>query len=169
MDDNRKHTRCAIHWRSAIIVQDRGTEETIQCKTNDISANGVSVICHRNVAVRQALTVYLLVDPGGPSHPQVIVEARGQIMNNVLSGQQGGFRLGIQFTKFVGDGQKVLRSHLPKDAVHTKKMAAPRDVPLPKPAAPKPEEVPPVDVAPAIDGALATAGTPPEDEIPGQL
>lgn len=153
MEENRKHQRCPIHWRSAIVVEDYGKPETIQCKTNDISINGVSVICHRNVAVGHPVNVFLLVDPGGPSHPQVIVEVLGKIMNNVLSGQQGGYRLGIQFSKFARDGQQVLRNHLPREAMQTKKIVAPP----PPPPPPPPSPTTPVDNAEAEDHSANVA------------
>ena len=185
MEDSRKNPRCTIHWRSAIVVKDNGGEETIQCKTNDISISGVSLICHRNISPPQAVTVYLLIDPGSHNHPQVIVEAQGQIRNNVLSGQQGGFRLGIEFTKFAKDGKQVLTNHLPRDMAQSTRMVAPPPPP-PVKAPPAPEAVPEVPAeapaeaaaaadSPAPDGALPAAEnpaaedtTPPPDEAPAQ-
>lgn len=113
MVDNRKSARCAIHWRCAVVVEGNGNDETIHCRTNDISLDGVSVICHRNIQPPHPVTVHLLVEQGGSGRPQLVVEVRGSIVNNVLSGQQGGFRLGIQFAKFAGEGKQLLQKHLP--------------------------------------------------------
>ncbi|TRZ89202.1 MAG: PilZ domain-containing protein [Rhodocyclaceae bacterium] len=179
MDDGRKHQRCSIHWRSALTIMGNGGAETLQCKTNDISAGGVSVICPRNVFPGSELTVYLLIDAGSSSHPQVVFEAQGKVMNNVLSSQQGGFRLGIQFTKFAGDSQPLLKKHLPKDAVKPARVvtavpAVPPAAPVPvaetpvaapQPAAAAVEEVTPVADAPSDDAATA-ATAPPEGETP---
>lgn len=185
MEESRKHPRCPIHWRSAILVDGSGGAETIQCKTNDISANGVSVICHRNLAPGYALTVYLLIDPGSATHPQVIFEAQGKVMNNVLSGQQGGFRLGIQFTKFARDSKQLLMDHLPKEVVKPHKPVTPESVLPAEPAAESttqaattsaaadataetPVEPPPAgaDATPADAAAVASSDAPADDTNP---
>lgn len=155
MEDNRKHPRCPIHWRSAILVEGTGGAETIQCKTNDISANGVSVICHRNLATGYVLTVYLLIDPGSATHPQVIFEAQGKVMNNVLSGQQGGFRLGIQFTKFARDSKQLLLNHLPKEVVKPERLVVPESVTPAAPAAAA--DAGSAAAAPTVEPAVADA------------
>ena len=190
MSEGRQFGRCSIHWRSAIAIEGNGGGENIQCKTNDISVDGVSVICPRNVAIGQALTIYLLIDPGDTTHPQLVFEAQGRVMNNVLSSQQGGFRLGIQFIKFVGDSQRHLLKHLPKEvlrpprppaaasaasAAATATAAAP-EAPraMPAEALPEaetmhePESMAPAAAAP-VDEVTPTATEPPADgEIPSQ-
>lgn len=162
MQDNRRSPRCAIRWRCAVVVEERGRQETIQTKTNDISISGVSVICHRNIPPPHAVTVYLLVDAGDDTRPQVIVEAQGSIMNNVLSGQQGGYRLGIQFTKFMRDGKQVLQKYLPKEIAHPAQYIAPAPV-VPAAEAKAAEETP---AAPTEAGAADASSeeTPPASE-----
>lgn len=163
MDDKRKYQRYAIHWRSAILVEERGEPETIQCRTDDVSISGVSVICHRNIPVPHPVTVYLLIHPGNENHPQVIVEAQGSIVNNVLSGPQGGFRLGIQFTKFARDGKQLLLKHLPKQSAPVAaRVQAAKVIPVAD-AAPAEEVSPAADVAPVADMASATTETPTAD------
>jgi len=178
MEDNRKSPRCSLHWRCAIVIENHGKQETLQTRTNDISMTGVSVICHRNVPPPKPVTVYLLVNPGDENHPQVIVEAQGEIRNNVLSGQQGGFRLGIQFTKFLRDGKQILEKNLPREFVRSAKMVATPDMPSPRttiapePVAPTPEansmpapeETPNQENAPAKEGDAATPAAPAADE-----
>lgn len=184
MDDGRKHQRCSVHWRSAVSIVGTGGPQTLQCKTNDVSAGGVSVICPLNIFPDSELTVYLLIDPGGTTRPQVVFEAQGKVMNNVLSSQQGGFRLGIQFTKFVGDSKQLLTKNLPKDMVKPERLvtgaspapaapAAPAaavaeaQVEAPEPAAAAAEEVaPPADAVQGDDAPPATREAPPERETP---
>ena len=67
MDDGRKHQRCSVHWRSAISIVGTSGPQTLQCKTNDVSAGGVSLICPLNIFPDRELTVYLLIDPGSPT------------------------------------------------------------------------------------------------------
>ncbi|MDD5176665.1 MAG: PilZ domain-containing protein [Sterolibacterium sp.] len=166
MEDNRKSPRYPIRWRSAIVVEGHGKPETIQCRTNDISISGVSVICHRNISAPHAVTVYLLIDPGNENHPQVIVEAQGSIMNNVLSGQQGGFRLGIQFTKFAGDGKQVLLKYLPKDSAPAAKRTLAPDVATPVDSAPAADKATAPDKGLAAGEASGPDVTPIADETP---
>ena len=131
------------------------------------------------------MTVYLLIDPGGPTHPQVVFEALGKVMNTVLSSKDGGFRLGIQFTKFAGDSKELLKKHLPKDQVKPARLAtgaspaptaavAEAPVEASEAAGTATEEAtPPADAAQSGDAtpgeALpAAAEAPPEGEPPGQ-
>ena len=114
MEDNRKYPRYVVYWRCAIVVAELGRTETIQCKINDISLSGISIVCHRSIPPPTVITVYLMVNPGDKTHPEVIVEVQGKILYNILSGPQGGFRLGIEFTKFAQDGMNTLQKNLPK-------------------------------------------------------
>ena len=184
MEDNRVSPRCSIRWRCALVVEEHGRQETIQCRTNDVSSSGVSVICHRNIPPPKAVTVYLLIDPGDDTRPQVVVEAQGQIRNNVLSGQQGGFRLGIEFAKFARDGKQILQKYLPKELSQPVRAYKPaREAPAAESdsisgttpaeeAKPLEETEPPEEKAPAeaakpaeaaaaVDAAPATGAAPP--------
>lgn len=157
MEDNRKSPRYFIHWRSAIVIEENGGRETIQCKTSDVSITGVSVICHRNISLHHGVTVYLLIDPGNNDHPQVIVEAQGSVMNNVFSGQQGGFRLGIQFSKFARDGKQILQNNLPKETVQPARRAIAADV------------APVADATKVADASPSADVVPTSDEAPGSV
>jgi len=139
-----------------------GKQETMQTRTNDISMTGVSVICHRNIPPPKAVTVYLLIDPGDENHPQVIVEAHGEIKNNVLSGQQGGFRLGIQFNKFARNGKQILEKNLPKELVRSAKLVATPDMPSPRTMSAPAPTIP----APAAESTPAPAEAPTEENTP---
>jgi len=193
MDDGRKHQRCSVHWRSAISIVGNNGPQTLQCKTNDVSAGGVSVICPLNIFPGRELTVFLLIDPGSPTHPQVVFEAQGKVMNTVLSSHQGGFRLGIEFTKFAGDSKQLLKSHLPKDVVKPARLVTAGGTASPaalapaaetpasaaeqpgagEPAAATDETVPAEGVATAAEAgegeaAAATGAASPEGETPAQ-
>lgn len=172
MDDNRKSPRCTIHWRCAIAIEEHGRRETIQSRTNDVSMTGVAIICHRNIPPPKAVTVYLLIDPGDESRPQVIVEAQGEIRNNVLSGQQGGFRLGIQFIKFARDGKQILQKNLPREMVQTARVVRSPEVPpavgmSPTIAAtPAAEATPAEEAAPTEEAVAATGEAPAKADVP---
>lgn len=164
MEDSRKSPRCTIHWRCAIAIEEQGRRETIQSRTNDVSMTGVAIICHRNIPPPKAVTVYLLIDPGDESRPQVIVEAQGEIRNNVLSGQQGGFRLGIQFTNFARDGKQILQKNLPREMIQSARVVT---ATAPTPAADVGSavaEAPAAEAMPAEEAAPAAELAPPTDE-----
>lgn len=168
MENDRKSPRCSVHWRSAILFEEYGRRETLQCKTNDISSSGVSLICQRNLPLRHGVTVYLLIDPGDGKRPQLIVESQGEIMNSVLSGQQGGFRLGIQFTKFAGDSKQLLLKHLPKDLAPAVKRAAAVAVTQAEDLTPTEDVASTGDVVPAADETPAEEVATTADEVPAE-
>ena len=159
MEENRLHSRISIRWRSVIVTEEHGRRVTAQGKTYDISVSGVSIVCGRNLALNLPVTVYLLVHPGDQNNPELMIEAQGKIMNSVLSGPQGGFRLGIQFTKFAGDSKQLLMKHLPKTV-------APK--PPPAPAAAPAEAAAPVEEAPAEETAPSEEAVPAEETAPAE-
>jgi len=147
-----------VHWRSAIVSDASGERVTTQGTTSDISSDGVSVICHRNISPNHLVTVYLLIHTGIEDNPELVFEAQGKVVNNVLSGKQGGFRLGIQFIKFIGDSKNILLKYIPKSA---------RYGAAPSPAEPPPAKpVPAATPAPVAEEAAATEAAPPGEEAP---
>lgn len=152
MEDNRRHPRVPVHWRSAIVAEINGKSETTQGTANDISADGVSVICHRNISPNHVVTVYLLIHTGNEDKPDLVFEAQGKIMNNVLSGKQGGFRLGIQFTKFAGESKKMLEKYIPKN--HGYSAAVTKEVAPPAKTAPDVKAEPATEAAAVAEAAL---------------
>ncbi|MBI3525681.1 MAG: PilZ domain-containing protein [Betaproteobacteria bacterium] len=184
MEDNRKTPRGSIRWRCVLVTEEKGRRVSAQGKTHDINITGVAIISERNIPLQAIVTVHLLVHPGDRNTPQLIVEAQGKIMNSVLSSQQGGFRLGIQFLKFADDSKQLLQKHLPKGlpqsagvpsaAVTTPNSEmlptsdqAPADDPAPAatPAA-SPAATPAVDPAPAVDPTPADDPPPTADPAP---
>ncbi|MFA6312545.1 MAG: PilZ domain-containing protein [Sterolibacterium sp.] len=118
MEDKRKIPRVLVHWRSAIVVAANGEQSTIEGISHDISSEGVSVICHRNIPLNRAVTVCLLIRTGNRDNPELVVEAQGKVVYCVLSGEQGGFRVGIQFLKFAGESKNILERYMPKAIVY---------------------------------------------------
>lgn len=114
MEEKRKTPRILVRWHSAIVSEEDGAPVTTQGMTNDINSDGVSIICHRSIPPDRDVIVYLMVERGNEDHPELVVEARGRVIYNVHSGQQGGFRLGIRFIKFAGEGEMMLQKHMPK-------------------------------------------------------
>lgn len=132
MEDKRKEQRYSKRLRAVIITDENGKLVRTHGKTHDISLGGVSIISDYDLNSRLPVTVYILVEQGDPKHPPLIFEASCKIVNSVLSGQQGGFRIGCQFIKFIGEGEKILKKHLLPSA-------------RPAPAKPPAAQPPPVE------------------------
>lgn len=118
MEDKRKTPRVLVHWRSAIVFAANGEQSKIEGISHDVSSDGVSVICHRNIPANRAVMVYLLIRTGDRDKPEMVVEAQGKVIYCVLSGEQGGFRVGIEFLKFAGEGKNILERYMPKAIVY---------------------------------------------------
>ena len=98
--------------RAVIIYEENGRPTKIHGKTQDISTSGVSIVTDYNLASPHPITVCLLIHPGDQMNPPVVFEAQSKIVSSVLSRQQGGFRIGIEFRKIEGDGAQVLHRFL---------------------------------------------------------
>ena len=112
MEDNRSSPRFVKRLRAVLNVEEKGKQTTIHGKTQDVSITGVSFISELNLAIPQSATVFLLISPGEGTKQPVVFEAQCNIVSSVLSPQQGGFRLGIAFTKVAGEGKQVLQKLL---------------------------------------------------------
>lgn len=124
MEENRTTQRYAKRVRAVLIREENGQRKTIQGKTHDISLDGASFISQYNIVSAAPITICLLLDPGDAKRPPAVFEAQGKIVNSVLSPQQGGFRLGIHFTKVAADSNQILRKFLaPPSRAHASAVA----------------------------------------------
>ena len=112
MQDHRSSPRCIKHLRAVLITEENGKQSKLNGKTQDISLTGVSFVSRYNISCPRSATVCLLISPGDEFHPPVIFEAESKILSSVLSPQQGGFRLGMEFTRIVGEGKQILQKLL---------------------------------------------------------
>lgn len=123
MSDNRTSPRYNKRLRAVLITEENGKRISIQGKTQDISSDGTSFISERNIVPSHPVTVYLMIDPGDAKRPPVVFEAQCKIVSSVLSPQQGGFRLGLQFTKMPGENKQVLQKFLAPLMAHARGIA----------------------------------------------
>ena len=112
MDDNRKSQRHARRLRAVIVCDEPGKPAKTHGKTQDLSNTGAAIISDCNLLSKQPVTVCLLVRPGDQINPPLVFEARSRIISCVLSRQQGGFRISVEFSKIEGDGSIVLKKFL---------------------------------------------------------
>lgn len=112
MAENRKDQRHSKRLRAVIIVDDNGKQSKTPGRTHDISSKGASIISEYNLSSPHPTTVCLLLHPGDQINPPTIFEAKSKIVSSVLSRQQGGFRIGVEFVSIAGDGAMALQKFL---------------------------------------------------------
>ena len=123
MQDNRNSPRYKKHLRAVLIIEESGKRSSIKGTTQDISRDGTSFISEYNIVSSNIVTIYLMLDPGDATHAPKVFEAQGNIVSSVLSPQQGGFRLGIQYTKISADNKQVLQKFMAPIMAHARGMA----------------------------------------------
>jgi len=112
MAENRKDQRHSKRLRAIIIIDENGKQSKTHGKTQDISTSGASIISEYNLASKHPITVCLLLHPGDKINPPVVFEAKSKIASSILSSQQGGFRIGVEFVGLTVDGAKLLQKFL---------------------------------------------------------
>ena len=123
MQDNRSSPRFNKRLRAVVITEENGQRSSIKGKTQDISHDGISFISEFNLISSRAVTVYLMLDPGDATHPPKVFEAQGKVVCSVLSPQQGGFRVGINYTKISADNKQVFQKFLAPIVAHAREAA----------------------------------------------
>ncbi len=110
--EHQSHPRYRVDWRVAIVNEEGKNRDIFYSRAYDVSLGGVSVLSDDNLFFDNAVVVLLCLPPLLPNGKVKIVEAHSRIVYTVLGASIQQFRLGIQFIKFKGDGQKVLQDHL---------------------------------------------------------
>ncbi len=123
MSDHRTSPRYNKRLRAVLITEESGKRVSFQGKTHDISSDGTSFVSGYNIAAVAPVSVYLMLEPGDAKRPPVVFEAQCKIASSVLSPQQGGFRLGLQFIKMPGENRQVLQKFLAPLMAHARGMA----------------------------------------------
>ncbi|HEX5337989.1 MAG TPA: hypothetical protein VFW53_06100 [Gallionella sp.] len=112
-DKRKQATRYLVHWKIAVVfdsaVQGR---ERFYGKTDDMTMHGVSLYSEHNIFVESPVTVLISVPASQPGGRQAIVEIRCKMTYTYLCSKGGGFRTGLHFLRFKGDGKKTLKAAL---------------------------------------------------------
>jgi len=112
MEESRNGQRHARRLRAVIICDENGKLAKTHGKTRDISISGASIISDYNLKSNRPITVCLLIHPGDQINAPVIFEAESKIVSSILSTQQGGFRIGVEFIKVAESGATLLQKFL---------------------------------------------------------
>ncbi len=90
--EQRRSPRWQLKTAARIVLS---SKQVAEVRTLDISAGGLSVVADFSLPVGTTLQVSLLLPPRvGNAVP---LSARAEVMNCVLDGRSGGFRIGMQF------------------------------------------------------------------------
>lgn len=105
--NRRTHQRHPLRVGVALVF-DNGYR--IEARSLDISSGGLGVVTDTNVPVGVRLTIdmHLPVAPSGA----VAFTAQAFVVNTVLAGEDGGFRLGLQFLALDAGCRDALARHL---------------------------------------------------------
>ena len=81
-------------------------------RTIDISMNGASVLLDENLNELGQATVFLSIPPEHLGENIKIITAFANLANSVYSSHHGGFRIGMAFSGFEGNGKAQLQAYI---------------------------------------------------------
>ena len=110
--EKRRSPRYRAHWRVAIVCENDTTREIFHGRSHDISLTGISVYSDHNIFVESPVTILLAIPPLEKGQPKKIIEIRSKMLYTILASNNRGFRIGLKFVRFKGDGKKMLSENI---------------------------------------------------------
>jgi len=123
MSDSRSSPRYSKRLRAAFAVEDNGKRNSIQGKSLDVSSDGISFVSSRNIQIGHEGNLFLMLNPGDAKNPPEVFETQCKVISCVLSPQQGGFRLGLHFTKMSAENKQAFQKFLAPLMAHARQAA----------------------------------------------
>lgn len=112
-NQRRKLNRYLVHWKIAVVFDSAVQgKERFYGKTDDMSLSGVSLYSEHNIFVESPVTVLISIPKSAPDARQSIVEVRCKMVYTYLCSKGHGFRTGLKFLRFKGEGKKILKAAL---------------------------------------------------------
>lgn len=106
--EKRTHERVALRTQATILLPDR---KTIKVRTLDIALGGMAIVADGNpnsgVVFNIQLTLPLRADT-----PPALFETKVRVAHSVLSGKEGGFKIGLQFIELSDVTRSMLEQFL---------------------------------------------------------
>jgi|GEM_PF-2451380 len=112
----RHYKRFHLGWKVAIVYELRGETHTFHGRTHDLSMGGTCVYTDYNFFIGSPVKVLLAPPPHVPGEPPKVIEISARMVYTVLSINNLGFRIGLKFLRFKGNGRKLLQRTLAKHA-----------------------------------------------------
>lgn len=110
--NKRNEARYLVNWRVAIVYQDSESHLSFRGRAFDIGMGGFSLHSDYSLPVSDRVTVLISVPPPAPGLRPRIIEVKSRVVYTVLSSEFDGFRTGVYFSEFKGDGEAALKNNL---------------------------------------------------------
>jgi hypothetical protein len=107
--ERRQDIRHPFHWRA--VMRKEGGRDTLS-RTLEISKSGCSLVLAENHYPGQKITLFLEVPAAHPGMRNDVISLAAKIIRATLSSANGGFVLGMQFTKPESSDVKRLHKYL---------------------------------------------------------
>ena len=101
-----------VAWKIALVFDEAVGKPIFQGRTFDLSLNGTAMLTHNNVFTNAPVTVLLAPPPLSKEGSREVIEIQARQVYSVYFGAKSCFRLGLNFIKFKGNGEKIFREML---------------------------------------------------------
>jgi len=109
MKEDRRHERLMLHWRMDVVYETpQGVSEQFHATTNSISKTGCSIFVEQHILVESPVAVQLTIPPLTPEGEGNLIEITALMRYGYLCRARLQYRVGLDFVKFTGDGQRLL-------------------------------------------------------------
>lgn len=108
MPERREYPRIRRKRKVAFLLSDGSVE---YLWTTDISRGGMQLLTEHLVDLGDQFSIRLGVYDY-TAEQYVTVSARIEVVHKVYDGSAGGFRVGVRFMSFDGDGEEIYARHL---------------------------------------------------------
>lgn len=115
--DLRSSPRYPMHWKIAVVFDEKVQRPTFHGITNEISLDGLSLLTDHNIFTEDTITLLLAIPPLHNGSRQKIVEIRARMIYTVHSSAHDRFRIGMRFIQYKGEGRKTLQTNLESRAI----------------------------------------------------
>jgi len=109
---HRASPRYMVRWKMALVFDGAEGKPIFHGWTFDLSMSGTAMLADNNVYTEAPVTVLLAPPPLIKDGSSKIIEIQARQVYSVYSGALSCFRLGLNFTKFKGDGMETLKEML---------------------------------------------------------
>lgn len=105
--EKRIHKRITLRTSATILLPDK---KTIKVRTLDIGSGGMAIVADGNPNQGVIFNIQMIL----PLHTGIppIFEATVRVAHSVLSGQEGGFKIGLQFVELNDSAELALNQFI---------------------------------------------------------
>lgn len=109
--EKRTHERVTLRTQATILLSDR---KVIKVRTLDIALGGMAIVADGNPNSGIVFNIQLTL----PLHTDIppLFEAKVRVAHSVLSGKEGGFKIGLQFIELNDAAESMLLQFLEQNS-----------------------------------------------------